>query len=126
MEFLKSSNLRGESLAKGRVGVIGGGNAAMDAARVAIRQPGVESVTIVYRRTRQEMPAFEEEIDAAIEEGILLQTLVSPVKIHAAEGGKRFPLEEEIQAAVEEIQLPPVRVPPRPTASTPPWPRCSG
>ena len=100
LEFLKSSNLRGESIASGRVGVIGGGNCAVDAARIAVRQPGVSSVTIIYRRTRHEMPAFEEEIDAAIEEGVLIETLVSPVKINAA--GKRAPLEEEVDAAVEE------------------------
>lgn len=102
LEFLKKFNLHGENLAKGRVGVIGGGNCAVDAARIAIRQEGVTSVTIIYRRTRQEMPAFEEEIDAAIEEGILIETLVSPVKIHAQESGKRAPLDEEVEAAVEE------------------------
>ena len=81
MEFLKAFNLRGEELAGGRVGVIGGGNSAVDAARVALRQENVESVTLLYRRTSQEMPAFEEEVEAAIEEGITLHTLVSPVKI---------------------------------------------
>jgi len=102
MEFLKAFNVHGESLAKGRVGVIGGGNAAVDAARVAIRQKGVESVTIIYRRTRQEMPAFEDEIEAAIMEGILIETLVSPVKIHARKADARFPLEEEVSAAIQE------------------------
>ena len=58
MKFLKAWNLRGENVARGRVGVIGGGNSAVDAARVALRQEGVESVTILYRRTRDEMPAF--------------------------------------------------------------------
>ncbi len=86
MEFLKAWNLRGEKLAGRRVGVIGGGNSALDAARVALRQPDVESVTIYYRRTRHEMPAFEEEIEAALEEGVKLELLVSPVKIHAADG----------------------------------------
>lgn len=102
LEFLKSFNLHGQSLAKGRVGIIGGGNCAVDAARIAIRQGGVESVTIIYRRTRQEMPAFEEEIDAAIEEGVLLETLVSPVRIHMREPGKRAPLDEEVEAAIQE------------------------
>jgi NADH-quinone oxidoreductase subunit F len=102
LEFLKSFNLHGESLARGRVGIIGGGNCAVDAARIAVRQEGVTSVTIIYRRTRQEMPAFEEEIDAAIEEGVLIETLVSPVKIQAQESGKRAPLDEEVEAAVEE------------------------
>jgi NADH-quinone oxidoreductase subunit F len=84
--FLKSFNLTGRSLARGRVGVIGGGNSAVDAARVARRQRGVESVTILYRRTQAEMPAFAEEIEAAQEEGIQIRTLVSPVAILEAGG----------------------------------------
>ena len=86
MTFLKAFNLRGEQLAKRRVGVIGGGNSAIDAARVALRQKGVESVTILYRRTRQEMPAYKEEIEAALEEGVAIQTLISPVKVIAKKG----------------------------------------
>jgi len=81
MRFLKAFNLQGEQLARGRVAVIGGGNSAIDAARVAVRQDGVEKVTVLYRRTREEMPAFEEEIEAALEEGIELQILVSPVGV---------------------------------------------
>ncbi len=81
IEFLKSWNLRNEPLAKGRVGVIGGGNSAIDAARVALRQKGVSEVTIFYRRTRNEMPAFEEEIEGALEEGVKLQLLTSPVQV---------------------------------------------
>jgi NADH-quinone oxidoreductase subunit F len=88
LSFLKRFNRQGESLAKGRVGVIGGGNSAIDAARVALRQEGVESVSLLYRRTRKEMPAIPEEVDAAIEEGVILETLVSPVKIEAAGNGK--------------------------------------
>ncbi len=87
LEFLQAFNLRGEKLAKRRVGVIGGGDSAVDAARVALRQPGVESVTILYRRTRQEMPALQHEIDAALEEGVKLVTLVAPVRI-TTENGK--------------------------------------
>ncbi len=81
MQFLKAFNLRGEELAGGHVGIIGGGNSAVDAARVAIRQEHVESVSLLYRRTDQEMPAYAEEVEAALEEGIRLETLVSPVKI---------------------------------------------
>lgn len=81
MEFLKAFNLKGEELAKGNVGIVGGGNSAVDAARVAIRQKAVKSVTMLYRRTSQEMPAYAEEVEAAIEEGIRLETLVSPVGI---------------------------------------------
>ncbi|NQT84204.1 FAD-dependent oxidoreductase [bacterium] len=85
MEFLKAFNLRGRELAGGHVGIIGGGNSAVDAARVAIRQENVQSVTLIYRRTCQEMPAYAEEVEAALEEGIKLETLVSPVKIRYIE-----------------------------------------
>jgi NADH-quinone oxidoreductase subunit F len=84
--FLKAHNLKGKALGKGRVGIIGGGNAAIDAARVAWRQPGVESVTVLYRRTRHEMPAYAEEIEAALAEGIKLLTLVAPVEVIAQSG----------------------------------------
>jgi NADH-quinone oxidoreductase subunit F len=86
IEFLKAFNLKNKELAKGRVGVIGGGNSAIDAARTALRQKQVESVTIFYRRTREEMPAFSEEIEAADQEGIKIQTLVSPKKIITTSG----------------------------------------
>ena len=86
IEFLKAFNLHDKQLARGRVGVIGGGNSAIDAARTALRQQDVESVTILYRRTREEMPAFAEEIEAADQEGINIQTLVSPTKIITTNG----------------------------------------
>ncbi len=86
IEFLKAFNLHGDKMARGRVGVVGGGNSALDAARVALRQEGVESVTILYRRTRQEMPAFAEEIEAALEEGIKIETRVTPVRILSDNG----------------------------------------
>ena len=86
IEFLKAFNLRDEHLAKGRVGVIGGGNSAIDAARMALRQKDVEGVTILYRRTRNEMPAFAEEIEAADQEGIDIQTLVTPIEVLTTSG----------------------------------------
>jgi NADPH-dependent glutamate synthase beta subunit-like oxidoreductase len=86
IEFLKAFNLRGTSLAKGRVGIIGGGNSALDAARMALRQSGVKEVIILYRRTKDEMPAFEEEIEAALQEGIEIKTLVSPTRIISSDG----------------------------------------
>jgi NADH-quinone oxidoreductase subunit F len=86
IEFLKAWNLRGESLARGRVGVIGGGNSAVDAARVALRQPGVSEVTIFYRRTPREMPAFEDEIEGALEEGVRLEMLIAPLSLHGEDG----------------------------------------
>ena len=62
IEFLKAFNLQEQQLAKGKVGVIGGGNSAIDAARMAMRLNAVDEVTILYRRTRDEMPAFAEEV----------------------------------------------------------------
>jgi NADH-quinone oxidoreductase subunit F len=86
IQLLKAANLRGENLARGRIGVLGGGNSAIDSARVAVRQPGVESVTIYYRRGRDEMPAFAEEIEAALQEGVRLETLVAPTRILLEQG----------------------------------------
>ena len=60
--------------------VVGGGNTAMDAARSA-RRLGAKSVRVVYRRTRAEMPAIKEEIEEALEEGIVLAELVMPLRL---------------------------------------------
>lgn len=68
-----------------RVAVIGGGNVAMDAARVAKRL-GAE-VTVVYRRTETELPARAEEVHHAKEEGIIFKTLTAPVEIKGDENG---------------------------------------
>jgi glutamate synthase (NADPH/NADH) small chain len=62
-----------------KVAVIGGGNVAMDSARCALRL-GAEHVCIVYRRSREEMPARQEEIENAEEEGILCRFLANPIK----------------------------------------------
>ena len=68
------------------VAVVGGGNVAMDAARCAKRM-GAENVSIIYRRSRKEMPARAEEIEHAIEEGIQLRLLTNPVRIDGGEDG---------------------------------------
>jgi NADH-quinone oxidoreductase subunit F len=80
LKFLQTYNLRGSVPVKKNIIVVGGGNAAIDAARTAIRL-GAEQVHIVYRRTQEEMPAWAEEIEAAVEEGIILNTLTNPVEI---------------------------------------------
>jgi formate dehydrogenase beta subunit len=81
--FLREINL-GKKLDVGeRVAVIGGGNVAIDAARVSLRL-GAKQVTIVYRRTRAEMPASPEEVEAALEEGIEILFLAAPVGIDRA------------------------------------------
>ncbi|HSO20320.1 MAG TPA: FAD-dependent oxidoreductase [Desulfosarcina sp.] len=83
--FLRAVNL-GERRCPGeRVAVVGGGNVAIDAARVAQRL-GAVSVTVVYRRSEKEMPAYAEEIQGARDEGIQLVTLAAPVSIHATDG----------------------------------------
>jgi len=71
--------------------VIGGGNTAMDAARSALRL-GAESVRVVYRRTRQEMPAIREEIDEALEEGVVIEVLTQPIALHEvpSNGARRY------------------------------------
>lgn len=61
------------------VAIIGGGNTAMDAARAAKRLPGVEKVSIVYRRTRKYMPADEEELREALADGVEFVELAAPV-----------------------------------------------
>ena len=86
IEFLKAVNLGKEVKVGKRVGIIGGGNSAVDAARVANRLPDVEKVSIIYRRTRTEMPAFKEEVDEAIEESIDIQFLSAPTKVITQDG----------------------------------------
>ena len=72
----------------GRVVVLGGGNVAVDAACTALRL-GAESVTIAYRRTRGEMPAWAEEVEFAEEEGVKLAFLLSPAEVLHADGKAR-------------------------------------
>ncbi|HEX2865579.1 MAG TPA: putative selenate reductase subunit YgfK [Ignavibacteriales bacterium] len=77
--FLRSFN-SGERLPLGKnVAVIGGGNSAMDSARAAKRIDGVENVFVIYRRTKEFMPADREEFDAAISEGVIFRDLLLPV-----------------------------------------------
>lgn len=86
IDFLDAVHRREESLFGQRVIVVGGGNTAIDAARSALRL-GAESVRILYRRTRAEMPAISDEIDAAIEEGAVLDELVLPLRVTPAGNG---------------------------------------
>ena len=78
-------NLHGQETGQGaRRASSAAATSALDAARVALRQKQVESVTVFYRRTRGEMPAYAEEIEAALEEGITIETLVAPVAVKSA------------------------------------------
>jgi NADH-quinone oxidoreductase subunit F len=71
---------------KGKVVVLGGGNVAIDVARTALRV-GARDVQIFYRRTKEEMPAWEKDIDEAIEEGVVINPMWAPKQI-MHEGGK--------------------------------------
>lgn len=83
--FLRNINLGHLASVGEKVVVIGGGNVAIDAARSAYRL-GARQVTIVYRRSRDEMPAYPEEIEAAEAEGIEIIYLAAPVRIRGAQG----------------------------------------
>jgi len=84
LEFLKKVNLGEEVQVGASVAVIGGGNTAIDAARTALRL-GSE-VTILYRRSRAEMPAIAEEIEEALAEGISIRYLAAPSRILTEDG----------------------------------------
>lgn len=86
--FLKDFNLNPETRLAGSVAVVGGGSTALDAARSALRA-GAQHVSLLYRRTRLEMPAQIEEVRAALEEGIELHELVAPIQLLGAEGKLR-------------------------------------
>ena len=85
IRFLREYNIRGSAPIGRTVVVVGGGNAAIDTARSAIRL-GAQAVTVLYRRTREEMPAYAEEIEEAEHEGVVIKTLTAPVEIVARNG----------------------------------------
>lgn len=80
LEFLMEAKKNGAAMNIGKdVVVLGGGNTAMDVARAAKRIPGVENVRLIYRRTKRYMPADEEELQLAIEDGVEFLELLAPV-----------------------------------------------
>jgi len=85
VEFLREVNLTGKTDTGKKVAIIGGGNVAIDVARSAVRL-GAETVNIVYRRTRNEMPAWEEEIQAAEDEGVQVSYLAAPQEVLTRDG----------------------------------------
>ena len=79
LEFLEKTKLENYNSIGNKVAIIGGGNAAVDAAKVAKRLGS--QVMIYYRRSKEEIPAFEGEINDALEEGIKITYMTSPIKI---------------------------------------------
>ena len=86
VDLLRDISLGKQGKTRGKVVIIGGGDVAIDSARSALRL-GASEVVILYRRTRVEMPAREEEVEAAEEEGVKIEYLVAPVEI-LCENGK--------------------------------------
>jgi NADH-quinone oxidoreductase subunit F len=78
--------MKGSAAVGRNVCIVGGGNAAIDAARTALRL-GADSVRVLYRRTRDEMPAYAEEVEEACREGVLLEFLTVPFEVVSQNGG---------------------------------------
>jgi putative selenate reductase len=87
-QFLRRFNQNKVTLS-GDIAVVGAGNTAMDCARAALRFDGVNSVTIIYRRQEEDMPAWPEEIAEARAEGVTFMTLVNP-EHYAPDGSLRL------------------------------------
>ena len=119
LDFLSTYKKDPQELNLGKnVAVIGGGNTAMDAARAAKRIKGVENVSIVYRRTEEYMPAQEEELLLAKDDGVIFRELLAPISQEAGqlwcsvmtlgerdESGRRLPVttEERISVPADSI-----------------------
>jgi formate dehydrogenase major subunit len=84
IDYLGAVNHGADPFIGRRVAVVGGGNTAIDAARM-VRRSGAEAL-LLYRRTRAEMPAVSGEIEEAIEEGVDIRFLVAPTEIHHSDG----------------------------------------
>jgi NADH-quinone oxidoreductase subunit F len=85
VSFLREINIGNKVRVGDRVAIIGGGNVAIDASRSALRL-GAKEATIIYRRTRDEMPAGEEEIEEALLEGVKIEFLAAPIRIERKNG----------------------------------------
>ena len=85
VDFLREINLTGKAAVGKKIAIIGGGNVAIDVSRSAVRL-GADEVNIVYRRTRTEMPAWEEEIQAAETEGVKITYLSAPQEVLTKDG----------------------------------------
>ena len=87
LEFLRRVNLGELTSLSGTVVVVGGGNAAIDSARTALRL-GARKVTLLYRRGREEMPAIRDEIEDAIVEGVEMHFLAAPIAVESGGDGR--------------------------------------
>jgi NADH-quinone oxidoreductase subunit F len=85
VSFLREISLGNKVRIGDRIAIIGGGNVAIDASRSALRL-GAKEATIVYRRTRDEMPASVEEIEEALLEGVKIELLAAPIRIEGRNG----------------------------------------
>jgi NADH-quinone oxidoreductase subunit F len=85
VSFLREISMGSKVKVGESIAVIGGGNVAIDAARSALRL-GAKDVTIMYRRTRDEMPASDEEIEEALHEGVKIEFLAAPIRIERGNG----------------------------------------
>lgn len=83
--FLEAVNLGERPDVRKKVAVIGGGNVAIDAARTAVRL-GADEVTVIYRRSQNEMPAYAEDLEEAEEEGVQMKYLTAPTRILGENG----------------------------------------
>ncbi|MBI4338234.1 MAG: FAD-dependent oxidoreductase [Chloroflexi bacterium] len=97
VDLLREANLGGRPTIGEKVAVVGGGNVAIDGARVALRL-GAKEVAILYRRTRQEMPAHDFEVHEAEVEGVALRFLAAPLRI---EPGKS----RRLRVVLQQMQL---------------------
>jgi NADPH-dependent glutamate synthase beta subunit-like oxidoreductase len=88
IDLLRKINLGKKGNLGHQIAIIGGGNTAIDVARSVIRMG--KKATILYRRSKEEMPAFEDEINDAIEEGVKIRYLVNPIRIQQSDSLKRL------------------------------------
>jgi 2-oxoacid:acceptor oxidoreductase delta subunit (pyruvate/2-ketoisovalerate family) len=88
LDLLRKINLGKKLILGDKIAIIGGGNTAIDVARSVIRLG--KKATILYRRSKEEMPAFEDEMVEAVEEGVKIRYLVNPIRIQQKDGLKRL------------------------------------
>jgi NADPH-dependent glutamate synthase beta subunit-like oxidoreductase len=110
LDLLKKINLDKKVKLGDRMAIIGGGNTAIDVARSVIRMG--KKATILYRRSKEEMPAFGDEMVEAIEEGVKIRYLVNPIRIQSRDSMKRLEcLRMELGEKDESGRRKPVPIP---------------